>query len=56
MAYKIEFSDNAFQEFGKFDKYTQKVDRCLDSKTLVTKDNPKFIDTPPVRNKAGEWR
>ena len=24
MAYKIEFSDDAFQEFEKFDKYTQK--------------------------------
>ena len=24
MAYKIEFSDDAFQEFGKFDQYTQK--------------------------------
>ena len=23
MAYKIEFSDDAFQEFGKLDKYTQ---------------------------------
>lgn len=25
MAYKIEFSDDALKEFGKFDKYTQKL-------------------------------
>ncbi len=53
MAYKIEFSDDAFKEFGKFDKFYSKVDKCLDSKTLVTKDNPRFIGTPLVRNKAG---
>ena len=56
MVYKIEFSDDALKEFGKFDKFYSKVDKCLDSNTLVTKDNPKFIDTPLARNKAGEWR
>lgn len=25
MAYKIEFSDEAFKEFGKLDAYTQKL-------------------------------
>lgn len=56
MAYKIEFSDEAFKEFSKLDKYTQKLIDAWIRKHLETNDNPRSIGKPLTGNKAGLWR
>ena len=56
MAYKIEFSDEAFKEFGKLDKYTQKLVDAWIRKHLESNENPKSIGKPFVGNKSGQWR
>ena len=56
MIYKIEFSDEAFKEYGKLDKYTQKLIDALIRKHLETNENPRSIGKPLVRNKSGQWR
>ena len=50
MAYKIEFSDEAFKEFGKFDKY------AWIRKHLESNEDPRSIRKPFVGNKSGQWR
>ena len=56
MIYKIEFSDEAFKEFGKLDKYTQKLIDAWIRKHLETNENPRSIGNPLVGNKSGQWR
>ena len=56
MAYKIEFSDEAFKEFGKLDKYTQKLVDAWIRKHLESNENPKSIGKPFVGNKSGQCR
>ncbi len=56
MIYKIEFSDEAFKEFGKLDKYTQKLIDAWIRKHLETNENPRSIGKPLVGNKSGQWR
>ena len=56
MAYKIEFSDEAFKEFGKLDKYTQKLIDAWIRKHLERNENPRSIGKPLVGNKSGQWR
>ena len=56
MTYKIEFSDEAFKEFGKIDKYTQKLIDAWIRKHLESNENPRFIGKPLVENKSGQRR
>ncbi len=56
MIYKIEFSEAAFKEFGKLDKYSQKLVNAWISKHLETNENARSIGKPLVGNKAGQWR
>lgn len=56
MAYKIEFSDEAFKEFGKLDKYTQKLIDAWIRKRLESNENPRSNGKPLVGNKASQWR
>lgn len=56
MIYKIEFSDEAFKEFGKLDKYTQKLIDAWIRKHLETNENPISIGKPLVGSKSGQWR
>lgn len=56
MIYKIEFSDEAFKEFGKLDKYTQKLIDAWIRKHLETNENPRSIGKPLVGSKSGQWR
>ena len=56
MIYKIEFSDEAFKEFGKLDKYTQKLIDAWIRKHLETNENPISIGKLFVGNKSGQWR
>ena len=56
MTYKIEFSDEAFKEFGKLDKYTQKLIDAWIRKYLESNENPRSIGKPLVGNKSGKWR
>lgn len=56
MAYKIEFSDEAFKEFGKLDKYTQKLIDAWIRKHLESNENPRSIGKALVGNRSGQWR
>ena len=56
MIYKIEFSDEAFKEFGKLDKYTQKLIDAWIRKHLETNENPRSFGKPLVGSKSGQWR
>ena len=56
MAYKIEFSDEAFKEFGKLDKYTQKLIYAWIKKHLESNENPRSIGKSLIGNKSGQWR
>ena len=56
MIYKIEFSDEAVKEFGKLDKYTQKLIDAWIRKHLETNENPRSIGKPLIGNKSGPWR
>ena len=56
MVYKIEFSDEAFKEFGKLDKYTQKLINAWIRKHLESNEDPRSIGKPFVENKSGQWR
>lgn len=56
MAYKIEFSDEAFKEFGKLDKYTQKLIDAWIRKHLESNENPRSIGKPLAENKSSQWR
>lgn len=56
MIYKIEFSERAFKEFGKLDRYTQKFIYFWIKKHLVNNENPRSIGKSLVGNKSGQWR
>lgn len=56
MAYKISFSDEAFKQFNKLDKYTQKLINSWIEKHLEFNDNPQSLGKPLVGNKSGQWR
>ena len=56
MAYKIEFSDETFKEFGKLDKYTQKLVDAWIRKHLESNENPRSIGKALVGNRSGQWR
>ena len=56
MAYKIEFSDEAFKEFGKLDAYTQKLIDAWIRKHLENNDNPRSTGKGLVGDKSGQWR
>ena len=56
MIYKIEFSNEAFKEFGKLDKYTQKLIDAWIRQHVETNENPRSIGKPLVGNKSGPWR
>jgi len=54
--YAIFFSDEAFKEFGKLDKYTQKLINAWISKHLESADDPRSLGKPSTANRAGQWR
>jgi mRNA interferase RelE/StbE len=56
MIYKVEFSERAFKEFGKLDRYTQKLIYAWIKKHLVHNENPRSLGKPLVGNKSGQWR
>ncbi len=56
MTYKIEFSDEAFKEFGKLDRYSQRLIDAWIKKHLEKNENPRSLGKPLVGNKAGQWR
>ncbi len=55
MTYKIEFSDEAFKEFGKLDKYIQKLIDAWIRKNLESSENPRSIGKPLAGNKSSQW-
>ncbi len=55
MTYKIEFSDEAFKEFGKLDKYIQKLIDAWIRKHLESSENPRSIGKPLAENKSSQW-
>lgn len=56
MIYKIEFSDIAFKECGKLDKYTQKLINAWIKKHIEFSENPRIIGKPLAGTKSGLWR
>ncbi len=56
MIYNIEFSDQAFKEFGKLDKYTQKLIYAWIKKHLEFSTNPRTQGKPLSGDKSGLWR
>ena len=54
--YKISFSKEAFNQFGKLDKYTQKLINAWIAKHLENNDDPRSLGKPLVANKSGQWR
>ena len=52
----IEFSDNAFKEFGKLDRHTQIMINAWIQKHLENVDNPRVFGKALSGDKAGQWR
>jgi len=54
--YSIEYTQKAFKELKKMDKYTRKLILAWIEKNLVNCDNPRLHGKALVANKKGKWR
>ena len=54
--YQIKLSKHFIKDFGKLDKYTQKMIKNWIDKNLVNCEDPKIHGKALTANRTGQWR